>query len=125
MKRARIALSLVAVALIGLIVVQNWDYFGAPQRFKVDLYVLDEHLTPGIGNWFFFIVCFLIGFLPSYIRSLIEGYRSERLIKKLYAASAAQNEEISGLKREVELLQRGPVVDDAEPILGPDTVETA
>ncbi len=123
MKKARIALLIIVVGFIGLIVIQNWEYFNDLQGLRIDLFVFDEYQTPEFSNWFFFMVCFLIGILSAYFRGLIERYKSNKMIKKLYAASAAQNEEISGLKHEVELLQRGFSEDGEEPGAGSDSAE--
>ena len=123
MKKARIALLIVVIGFIGLIVIQNWEYFNSLQGFRIDLFFFGEYRTPEFSNWFFFLSCFLIGILPAYFYGLIERYKSNKMIKKLYAASAAQNEEISVLKREVELLQRGSSEDDEEPNVDPDAAE--
>lgn len=123
MKKARIALLIIVIGFMGLIIIQNWGYFNNLQGLKIDLIIFDEYQTPEFSNWFFFLICFLIGILPAYFYGLIERYKSNKMIKKLYAASAAQNEEISVLKREVELLQRGSSEDGEESNVGPDPAE--
>jgi len=121
MKKIKAALWIIMIGFVGLVVFQNWDYFDARQALNIDLFV-GEYLTPEFSNFLFFAACFLIGLLLAYIYGLVSHFRSTKLIKNLNAATEAQQEEISGLKRELEMLQRSPSEDEHPPAETSDTV---
>jgi len=112
MKKAKAALWIIILGFIGLVVYQNWAYFDTRQVLRVDLFFLDPYPTPEFPNYFLLLLCFLMGLLLAYIYGFVERIRSNKLKKKLSEATAAQQEEISGLKRELEMLQTGSAEDE-------------
>ncbi len=119
MKKAKTVLWIIIIGSIGLIIFQNWDYFNARQTLSVDLF-FDQYLIPEFSNYFFFLGCFLLGLLLPYIYGFVERLKLNKLIKKLKETTAAQQEEISGLKRELEMMQQRSIESDREPIETPD-----
>jgi len=105
MKKVKTAIWVIAFGLISLVVFQNWGYFNEKHALSLNLY-FGRYSTSDFTNLFLFLGCFLIGLLISYFYGRIERFKYKRLIKKLNETTAAQHEEISGLKQELEMMQK-------------------
>ena len=114
MKKVKIAIWIIVLGFVVLIVTQNWSYFNTKQQLNVNLY-FEKYHTLEFSNLLFFLACFLIGLLIAYFYGLVERFRSNKLIKRLNETTAAQQEEISGLKRELELMQKRALETQSEP----------
>lgn len=119
MKKAKTVLWIIIIGFIGLIIFQNWDYFNTRQALGVDLF-FSQFVIPEFSNYFYFLSCFLLGLLLPYIHGFIERLKLNKLIKKLKETTAAQQEEISGLKRELEMMQQRSMESDPVPVETPD-----
>jgi len=120
MRKAKVVFWIVLFGFIGLIVFQNWAYFNTRQALNVDLF-FGRYVTPDFPNCFYFLTCLLVGLLLPYAYGLVERLRLNKMIKRLQATAAAQQEEISALKQELDMTQQNPVETDQEPAdtLGP------
>ena len=105
MKKVKIIVWIIVLIFIGLVFFQNWAYFNEKHTLGINLF-FNDYLTPAFTNLFFFITCFLIGLLIAYFYGLVARFKSSKLIKKLNETTAAQQEEISGLKQELEIMQK-------------------
>jgi hypothetical protein len=115
MKKVKTIIWIVIAGLVVLVVVQNWGYFGTRQPLNIDL-VFAQYQVPEFPNLLLFLVCFLVGLLLPYVYyGLIERHRQNKMIKKLRAATEAQQEEILALKRELEMSQRPTAEIDPQP----------
>jgi len=115
MKKVKLFIWIIALGLVVLIVYQNWSYFNAKpeQPLKVNLYFAEYQIAQ-FNNLLFFFASFLTGLLIAYLYGLVQRFRSNKLIRKLNETTAAQHEEISGLKRELELMQKNALEDQSE-----------
>jgi len=114
MKKVKAAFWLVVLLFIGILVYQNWEYFSSQHSLSINLPLVDPYQIPESPNYLLFLICLLIGLLLPYIYSLVERFRLNKMIKKLSETTAAQQEEISGLKRELEMVQNRSVEDVPE-----------
>jgi len=114
MKKVKAAFWLVILLFIGILVYQNWEYFSSQHSLSISLPLVDPYQIPESPNYLLFLICLLIGLLLPYIYSLVERFKLNKMIKKLSETTAAQQEEISGLKRELEMVQNRSVEDVPE-----------
>jgi len=114
MKKAKIAFWVILVCFLALIFFSNKDYFLAKQALNLKLPFLDPYHAPEMANAIFFLVFFLSGFLIAYFFSLYDRFKCKKMVKELNAAAAAQLEELSSLKSEMESLKGGPTDSSAE-----------
>ena len=105
MKKVKIMIWVIALGFISLVVFQNKDYFFGEQTLQIKMLFVNER-TFVVINLFFFLGCFLTGFLIAHFYGFIARFKSRKLIKKLNETTAAQHEEISGLKQELEIIQK-------------------
>jgi uncharacterized membrane protein len=102
MKKVKYALWAVLLALVGIIIFQNQEYFFARQGFDVDLWVTGPYQSPEAYNIVYFLGCFLIGFFLAYLMGLADKYRAKKTVKKLNATIDAQLEKLSSMKGDLE-----------------------
>lgn len=112
MKKVKIALFVVLLIAIGGVVYQNLPFFSAKHVLALNLKFWG-YATPEIPNGFFLLACFLVGFLAAYIGGLMAKFKSNKMIKELNAVIDSQQEKISTLRGEMDILKRRPV--HAEP----------
>lgn len=117
MKKLKIALLFLILVALFVVVYQNWLFFSAVPEPKVavDLKILDHQLwgyqAPDIAHGLYFLGCFLVGFLVAYSASLMSKFRASKMAKELNAVIDSQQEKISTLRGEMDLLKRRPVVE--------------
>jgi len=121
MKKVKAAFWLVILLFIGICVYQNWAYFSSRHALSINLPLIGPYETPESPNYLLFLICLLIGLLLPYIYGLVERFRLNKMIRKLNETTAAQQEEISGLKRELETMQNRSADDDSEAALPSET----
>ena len=119
MKKVKIVIWLIILGFVGVVVYQNWSYFGTRATLAINL-GFGEYLIPEFPNIVFLLVCFATVLLIAYFHGFVGRFKSDRMIKKLDAATTSQYEEISGLKRELEALQRSATESDPETGETPD-----
>ena len=115
MKKLKIALLFLILAALFVVVYQNWVFFSATESLGVNL-KLRMYQTPEIATGLFFIGCFLIGFIIAYASGLKAKFKASRMIKELNAVVDSQQEKISTLRGEMDLLKRRPVATEATPV---------
>ena len=118
MKKVKVVFWLVVIGFVALVVYQNQDYFLAKKSLEINLYVTQYH-TPPLANGILVLGCFLIGFLIAYAVSLSERFRARKAVKNMNATVESHLEQISALRREIEIIKRG------EPVVEPDPPETS
>ena len=105
MKKMKIALWLILLVVIALIIFQNKDFFSAKQSLTFNSYVAEPYHTPPLQNAVWFLACFIIGLLIAYFFSLMERFKSNRVIKELRAKNESLLDLISQLRKELESRQ--------------------
>ena len=106
MKKAKIAFWVIIGGFIALLAYQNWDFFMSTHGLRINLFFKEYH-TPEIQNVILFLIFFCAGLLIAYFFSLLERFRSKKIIKNL-TASLDQNEKmLTALKIEIDTLKTG------------------
>jgi uncharacterized integral membrane protein len=105
MKKVKIAFWLIILVFAGVFAYQNKDFLMAKKSFILILPLLETLHTPELPHAVLFLVFFLTGFLMAYFFCLYDRFKSKRAVKKLNAAAAAQQDELTALKRELESLR--------------------
>lgn len=115
MKKAKIAFWLILIGFMGLLAYQNWDFFMSEHRLRLNLFVTDEFSTPELQNAILFLIFFLAGLLISYFITLIERFKSKKIIKTLNAALETNQKLLDELKKDILSLKG-----ETPPIANPD-----
>jgi uncharacterized integral membrane protein len=105
MKKIKIVIWLIILVFAGVFVYQNKIFFMAKQSLGLTLPFLETLHTPELPHAVLFLVFFLTGFLIAYFFGLYDRFKSKKTVKNLNAATAAQQAELSALKRELESLR--------------------
>ncbi|MCG8470616.1 MAG: hypothetical protein MI742_02010 [Desulfobacterales bacterium] len=120
MKKVKIALFVVLLIAIGGVVYQNLTFFATKHALVVDLKFW-AYATPEVANGLLLLGCFLIGFLSAYLGGLVARFKSGKVVKELNAVIDSQQEKISTLRGEMDILKRRPV--QPEPVPQPEPPE--
>lgn len=101
MKKFKIVLWVIFIALVFLVYYQNRAFFNTMQSFTVNFKVAGPYQSRElpIAVWFLGTLC--LGFLIAYFFALIEKFKTNRLVKGLKAKMENQEKEIAQLKQEV------------------------
>lgn len=114
MKKVKIGLWVMLLFFIVLFFYQNKDLLMESNSLNYGLPFFKLHHGPELPNAILFLFSFLIGLLGTYFFSLSDRFKSKKTIKNLNAAVTSQLEEISSLRKEVELLQGGSSKSDTD-----------
>jgi uncharacterized membrane protein len=101
MRNFKIGFWAIIFGLVGIVIFQNQDFFMAKQSLSIDL-ILRNYKTPDLHIAVLFGGIFFIGFIISYIFTLIDRLRFRRVVKSLGATIDSQNENITSLINELE-----------------------
>ena len=110
MKNFKFILWFIVIGFVVLFIFQNQEIISAKQNFRINLFFLDEYCTPEFPNALLFLVCFVIGYIISYILGVAERFKSSKMIRNLKTEVASQFEEMSALKKEMESFRSDPAV---------------
>lgn len=101
MKKFKIVLWLIIIALLILVFFQNKAFFIGKQALMLDLYVTEpfQSLPLPIAVWL--LVALVIGFLFAYFLALVERFKTNRLLKGLKAKLESQEKTIAQMKQEM------------------------
>lgn len=101
MKKFKIVLSLLILAFLVLIAVQNQEYFMTKEGLIINLY-FSKYSIPEIANGFYWIACFASGLLLSYFSSLFFRFKAQKQIKLQSQTIDNYRETVLELKKEIE-----------------------
>lgn len=104
MKKVKAVLWVIIIAVFGLIVFQNQDFFLARQSLGIDLYFYD-YRTAALHTAVLFAGFFVVGWLIAYLFSLADRYRCNRTIKGLRHTISSQQAAIDDLKKDIQALK--------------------
>ena len=101
MRKVKIFLLVVVIALVVLFVTQNQPYFQERHRFALDPFVLEPITLPELPNLVYFCICFGLGALITWLAMLIGRFRLKKEIKGLKQTTTSQQVQIDTLSREL------------------------
>lgn len=113
MKKFKIFLWLLLIAVLAVVVWQNQAFFMMRQSFHINPWLAGPYVTPELP---ILVICaglFLLGFLIAYIYGLYGYFKQGKTIKHLNATVAAQTEEIQKLRGQLEVRQPSPATEVA------------
>jgi hypothetical protein len=108
MRKFKIFLWLLLLAVLAVVVWQNQAFFMTRQSFHVDPWLAGPYATPELPIVVLCVGLFLLGFLIAYVYGLYGYFKQGKTIKHLNATVAAQTEEIQTLRRRVEEIEPPP-----------------
>ena len=106
MRKLKYGLWAIFIALIGLLVYQNQEFFLTKYSLGLDIAVYTNR-TPEIFNIVIIAAFFFCGMLIMYSASLFERYKARKTIKMLQSTLDASSDTIAVLKKEVDALKVG------------------
>lgn len=102
---------LVILALFGVLIYQNLDYFMTKTALTLDLKRENWVWTiPGLENIYYFAICFLVGLLLAGFKGLMVKWRLKKTIKSKDKEIDALQEKVTQLKVELEVFQHDPYI---------------
>lgn len=108
MKKLKFALIFLILVALFVVAYQNRVFLLTTEALSVDL-KLWGYQSPAIAHGLYFLGFFLVGFLLAYTSGLMARFRSSKMVKELNAVIDSQQEKISTLRGEMDLLKRRPV----------------
>jgi len=112
---------LIIIAFLALLAYQNWDFFMSQHGLRIDLLVT-EYQTPQLQNAVLFLIFFFAGLLISYFFTLLERYKSKKMIKSLSASLEMNQRMLEEMRKELQSL-KGEAPPDSEVQVTQDTPE--
>jgi uncharacterized integral membrane protein len=118
MKKATLILWVIIFGFIALVIFQNQTFFMARNSLHLNLWVVNDYLSPELPNAVLVLVFFFSGLIIAYLFSFSARFKAKRTIKKLNASIASHLNELSELKREVDALKgvETPVDEQADTV---------
>ena len=105
MKKATLIIWVLIFGVIALLIFQNQAFFLSNQSLQVNLGVTDPYHTPELPIAILVLLFFLTGVVIAYLFSLSARLKARRAIKKLNTTLASHNDEVAGLRREIDSLK--------------------
>ncbi len=121
MSKFKIFIWILILAFIGVVLYQNKALFFANQTLGFDLHIV-KYETPQLPVAIFFLATLVIGFMISYLFGLSDKFKTKKSVKSLNSTLDAKREEVTSLKREMELLKNRPA--EASPAVLTDPSKT-
>jgi len=115
MKKAALIIWFIIFAILALVIFQNQAFFLTNQSIRINLGIIDEYHTPEMPIAILFLFFFFSGIIIAYLFNIAPRYRANRTNKKLNAAVAAHNDEVTELKRELNSLKGEEVTEQVKP----------
>jgi len=105
MKKATLILWALIFGVIALLIFQNQAFFLSNQSLQVNLGVTDPYHTPELPIAILVLLFFLTGVVIAYLFNLSARFKARRTIKKLNTTIASHNDEVAGLRREIDSIK--------------------
>ena len=107
MSKFKLFVWVLILAFIGIVLFQNDGLFLGKQALGIDFYFV-SYRTPELPVAIYFLATLVIGLIVSYLFGLSDKFKARRTIKGLTSTLDAQRDELSSLKREIEVLKSRP-----------------
>ena len=114
MRKVKIIILVVVIALTVLFVTQNQPYFQERHRFVFDPFVLEPITLPDLPNLVYFVICMGIGGLLTWLAMVIGRFRLKKELKVLGQTTTSQQVKIDTLNRELAEVKAIPSI--TEPV---------
>lgn len=114
MKKFKIIIALLIIAFIAVFMFQNEAYFQSRHSLVLNLLVTDPLTSPELPNAVICLSCFFIGILLAYFSSLMERFKTKKVVKELNTTIKSHQNTIMDLKNKLERGQGAkpePVID--------------
>ena len=105
MKKATLILWVLIFGVIALLIFQNQAFFLSNQSLQFNLGVTEAYHSPELPIAILVLLFFLTGIFIAYLFSLSARLKARRAIKKLNTTLASHNDEVAGLRREIDSLK--------------------
>jgi uncharacterized integral membrane protein len=105
MKKATLIIWVLIFGVIALLIFQNQAFFLSNQSLQVNLGVTEAYHSPELPIAILVLLFFLTGIFIAYLFSLSARLKARRAIKKLNTTLASHNDEVAGLRREIDSLK--------------------
>jgi hypothetical protein len=102
MKKATVIIWAIIFVIIAFFFYDNWDFFS--KDMSPNIRFIEGPIKP-IPTFVYFIIFFFFGFIIAYLFNFSTRFKAKRINKKLTAQIAAHEDEVSGLKRELNTLK--------------------
>ena len=119
MRKATLIIWVIIFGILALVIFQNQDFFMKNQSLRINLGIIDEYNTPEIPIAILLLFFFLSGIVIAYLFNIAPRYKANRTNKKLNAAVAAHNNEVTELKRELNTLKGEGDTEQVQPAESP------
>ncbi|MBW1698451.1 MAG: DUF1049 domain-containing protein [Deltaproteobacteria bacterium] len=104
MSKVKIFIWILIFAIIAIVLFQNDTLFLGKQALKIDLFFV-KYQTPQLPVAIYFLATLVIGLIIAYFFGLSDKFKARKTIKSLTSSLEAQKEEMSSLRREIEMLK--------------------
>jgi hypothetical protein len=121
MKKFKIVLWVILIALLVTIFFQNKLFLMGKQAFVLNLLLGGEMQSAPLPIFLWFLIALCFGFLVAYFSALIKNFKMGRMLKAMKAQSDTQAEMITQLKNELES-HTGPARPPTEGVLNVEPV---
>jgi|GEM_PF-4029039 len=101
MRKVKIVIITVVIAITVLFVAQNQPYFQQRHRFAFDPFMLEPITLPELPNLFYYGICLGVGVLLTWLTMLIGRFRIKKELKALRQRTASQQVTIDTLNQEL------------------------
>ena len=115
MKKFKVVLVLLILAVVSLVIYQNWAYFATPTHLNVNYYMGEYPAPVQFTNGMLALASFLIGFLIAYFLSLANRFKSRKTIRSMKEAVDSSGAQVAALRSEIESIKGTAVVSPPPP----------
>jgi uncharacterized integral membrane protein len=123
MKKVKLVIFGIIVALLLVFAFQNQTYFMETAQLELNLYFMDKMITPVISNAIVCLSFLVLGFVLSFLLSLSGRIKRKRIVKELNKTLTEREKELVTLKSEVETNQPPAAVEPSADAESPVTEE--
>jgi uncharacterized integral membrane protein len=109
MKKVKVVVWLLIFGFFALLIFQNEEnLLNTQQSLRLDLWRLADYQSPNLPLAVFYILFFVFGLVVAYGFGASARFKLRRTVKRLTAAAAGHEKEISSLKAELAQLKGEP-----------------
>ena len=101
MRKLKSVMWIIIGGFIVLFIFQNQEVFQSKVYFRLNLWVVDEWISPEIPGALVFFGCFVLGFLVSYIIGLSDKFKARKILKELKDEAQSHLETIAKLEKDL------------------------
>jgi hypothetical protein len=119
MKTIKTLFWVIILAVLGILIYQNQDYFLATQSLTFDIKVykwdLVHWVIPEIPNVAYFGICFSLSLILVGLKWIVTNFKANRKIKSLNSSINSKDEKIKSLENELHVFKNDPYLKKSIP----------